>query len=206
MKAVALISEGIDSPVAAHLMASRGMDITLFFLDNWDEASPLDKVRAITRKLEESLGTDLPLYRLPYREAQEAISKACRREYQCVLCKRFMLRAAEKLASEVAAVALVTGDSLGQVASQTLHNLLAVQRGIRLPVLRPLIGLDKNEIEAMAREIGTYALSIQPSPSCPFVPTRPKTMTKVDRLEEEVDRLDAERMERMIGNFRPVTP
>ena len=87
-----------------------------------------------------------------------------------------MLRAAEKLASEVDGTAVVTGHSLGQVASQTLHNLLAVQRGIRLPVLRPLIGLDKNEIEAMAREIGTYALSIHPSPSCPFVPTRPATL------------------------------
>jgi tRNA uracil 4-sulfurtransferase len=110
--------------------------------------------------------------------------------WACLFCKRVMLAKAAEVANEMGASALVTGDSLGQVASQTLMNLEVISYGIEKPILRPLIGMDKTEIMDLARHIGTYQPSIQASHPCPFLPDHPLTQTRMDKLEELLERIE----------------
>ena len=192
MKAVCLLSSGIDSPVAAYLMASRGAEVQLLHMDNFGSSDPriLEIVKDLASVLRKVTETSMPLYSTPYFKMQERINKRCGRSYQCVLCKRFMLRTARDFALSEDAEAIITGDSLGQVASQTLQNILVEQRGLEFPVLRPLIGLDKLEIEAVARKIGTYEQSIRKAPSCPFVPQKPQTSAEIGAMKREESYLD----------------
>lgn len=134
----------------------------------------------------------MPLYIAPYHAFQERIKALCDGSFQCVLCKRFMLRIASELAVSERARAIITGDSLGQVASQTLQNIIVEQRGLELPVLRPLIGLDKIEIEAIAKEIGTYVLSITKLPGCRYVPRKPRTSVTERSMDIQESRLEPE--------------
>ncbi|MDR2698882.1 MAG: tRNA 4-thiouridine(8) synthase ThiI, partial [Candidatus Methanoplasma sp.] len=177
MKLVALISGGIDSPVAAYLMDRTGADITLLHMDNRPFADDItvEKVKALTEQLRRVTGSPFPLYSAPHGASQKKISETCDRSYQCVLCKRIMLRTAQELAGRLGCGGIVTGDSLGQVASQTLKNIRFASRGLDIPVVRPLIGYDKIEIEAISKEIGTYELSIIRSDGCLIVPSRPIT-------------------------------
>ncbi|MCL2032331.1 MAG: tRNA 4-thiouridine(8) synthase ThiI [Methanomassiliicoccaceae archaeon] len=184
MKLLALISGGIDSPVAAYLMDRIGADVILLHMDNRpfaDDVS-IEKIGELAERLRAVTGSPFPLYSAPHGISQERISKTCDRNYQCVLCKRTMLRTAQELSSRLGCGGIVMGDSLGQVASQTLKNLRYVSSGLKMPVVRPLIGYDKIEIEAVAKEIGTYDISIKRSVGCSIVPSKPVTEADLNKM------------------------
>lgn len=190
MKLVALLSGGIDSPVAACLMAKRGAELVLLHMDNRPFSGELGVRKAVllAEALRREAGQEMPLYMAPHGENQAINKERCQSSYQCVLCKRLMLRTAQAVARKVGASGIVMGDSLGQVASQTLNNIRAEQHGLELPVLRPLIGLDKLEIERLAKEMGTYEISIMSDggKDCTAVPSRVITNASVkDILDEE---------------------
>jgi tRNA uracil 4-sulfurtransferase len=193
MKLISLLSGGLDSPVAAYLMLKQGVELVALHADNHDGGNPeaVDKTLRLVKKLEEVTGKKLPLYVLFHGRAQEAYFASCDHHYQCIFCKRTMFRMGEALAKDVGAQALLTGDSLGQVASQTLQNMKIETRAVSLPILRPLIAMDKVEIMDIAREIGTYDISIEGSgEACPYVPKRPSTEAKRGRLEAEEEKID----------------
>lgn len=186
MKLLALISGGIDSPVAAYLMDKVGAEVVLLHMDNRpfaDDAS-VEKVKLLAEQLRSVTGSPLPLYSAPHGISQEKISKTCDRNYQCVLCKRTMLRVAQEFAGRLGCGGIVMGDSMGQVASQTLKNIRYVSHGLTVPVIRPLIGYDKIEIEAVAKEIGTYEISIIRSEGCSIVPSKPITEADLKKMEK----------------------
>jgi tRNA uracil 4-sulfurtransferase len=196
LRVVCLISGGIDSPVAAYTMARQGIDVVLLHMDNspYSDESSLEKVYDIRERLEAVTARDIQLFIAPHGRNQELTANACRKGFQCVICKRTMLRTAKGAARRIGAEAIVTGDSLGQVASQTLQNLKAETHGLDFPVLRPLIGMDKLEIENMAKSIGTYEISTRTPSVCTMVPKRPVTMARIDRLLDEESKLDYDEM------------
>jgi thiamine biosynthesis protein ThiI len=204
MKAVALLSGGIDSPVAAYLMSQRGCEMILLHMDNRPYASDgsVHKVARLATALRHASGQDMPALSAPHGRNQAINANSCRRPYQCVLCKRLMLKVAKEIAIRNGAEALVTGESLGQVASQTLLNLRAEEYGLEFPVLRPLIGLDKLEIEAIAKRIGTYEISIQGDggPACLILPERVITDAVPENVLAEEDKVDISEMVRFAAD------
>jgi len=207
MKALCLLSGGIDSPAAAYMMSRSGFEVALLYMDNFGsgDSGEKRKVIKIARTLSEDSGRKMDLYLCPYWKHQELISRLCKRNLHCVLCKKYMLMIAQELTKRIGGEVIVTGDSLGQVASQTLQNLRTVQHGLELPVLRPLIGLDKLEIEAIAREAGTFEISIEKSQPCPYVPSRPATATTPQVLEKEVKKLPGEAVMELVASIEKVT-
>ena len=192
MKLVSLMSNGIDSPVASYRMSLMGADVILLHMDNrpYTDDRSVENVKAIAERLREVTGKEFPLYMAPHGDNQREISENCDRSYQCVMCKRVMQRTARELARMLGADAIVMGDSLGQVASQTLRNIVSENIGLNFAVIRPLIGMDKLEIEAIAKEIGTYDISIRPTDGCTIVPVGPITNAdpeKVARFGEKID-------------------
>lgn len=184
MKLVSLMSNGIDSPVASYKMSMMGADVILLHMDNrpYTDDRSIDNVLAIAERLREVTGKEFPLYIAEHGGNQTEISERCDRNYQCVMCKRVMQRTARELAKMLGAEAIVMGDSLGQVASQTLRNIRSENLGLDFPVVRPLIGLDKLEIEAIAKQIGTYDISCRPTDGCRIVPIKPITEADPDKV------------------------
>ena len=162
MKLVSLISGGIDSPVASYIMARRGADVILLHMDNgeFSDGRDLEKIRLIAKRLGEVTGKEFPVYMADHGSSQREIMDKCQHSYQCVMCKRTMQRVAKRFAQANGCSGIIMGDSLGQVASQTLRNIRAEGRELDFPIVRPLIGMDKTEIIDIAREIGTYDLSL----------------------------------------------
>ena len=191
MRAIALLSGGIDSPVAAYMMAKQGVEIIALHMDNTPYTKPTDKAKAIVEQLEKASGMEIPLFIAPHGKFNlSEIEKSQIPNIRCVLCKRFMMRVAERLADREKCNAIVMGDSMGQVASQTLRNMGVEQQAISMQILRPLIGLDKEEIIKIAKEIGTYELSINEAYECAIVPPKPSTnagLEKVLAAEEKMD-------------------
>jgi thiamine biosynthesis protein ThiI len=140
------------------------------------------------RELASKLGVKLIV--VPNAGFHEAVRANCRPKLHCVLCKRFMYRVAEAIARKEGADVILTGESLGQVASQTLDNLMVLEQAVSMPVLRPLIGFDKEDTIKIAREIGTYDISSQRSVGCPFVPRKPSTKAKIDEVIKEEGKID----------------
>jgi thiamine biosynthesis protein ThiI len=204
MKAVALLSGGIDSPVAAYLMSQRGCEMILLHMDNrpYSSEGSVNKVARLAKVLRQSSGQDMPALSAPHGRNQAINANSCRRPYQCVLCKRLMLKVAKEIAIRNGAEAIVTGESLGQVASQTLLNLRAEEHGLDFPVLRPLIGLDKLEIEGIAKRIGTYEISIQGDggPACLILPERVITDAVPENVMAEEDKVDISEMVRFAAD------
>ena len=192
MKAVTLLSGGIDSPVASYLINRAGADVVLLHMDNgpYCDDRAKENVIAIAEQLEKYTGKRFPLYFAPHGPSQTAIHDACDRNYQCVMCKRAMHRTAGEFAKIVGADMIVMGDSLGQVASQTLKNIRAENTGMSIPIVRPLVGLDKTEIMEVAREIGTFDISISPSVGCTIVPHKVTTAADPVRIESYRERID----------------
>src|SRR5512136_577421 len=185
---VALVSGGIDSPVAAWMMMKRGCRILPVFIAL--EGFLDDDARERAEKVVEVLRNYQPDIRL--RVVPDAYLACARRElevkdlerFTCLLCKRRMYRIAEAMAREEGAKGIVTGESLGQVASQTLENLLVLDDAATLPVYRPLIGLDKEEITRIAREIGTFGTSTKAVGGCRAVPGKPSTRAELGKIRE----------------------
>lgn len=177
-KAVSLLSSGIDSPVASWKIITRGAKLIFVHFHSapyTSQASANNAERLVQRLVEYQLSARL--YLVPFIETQQAIMLAARSEYRVVLYRRAMLRIATRIARRERAEALVTGESIGQVASQTLSNMRVIDAATDLPVLRPLSGSDKEEIIAIARQIGTFEISTEPYEDCCslFVPRHPVT-------------------------------
>lgn len=176
MKAVALLSSGIDSPVAIHLMLKKGF--TIYPIHFMQSEINYQKVRRIwlrlkelyPDRLEELIVVNAFEYQKPIFDRLIELKKE---KWICIFCKLSMFMKATEIAKEKGAMAIITGDSLGQVASQTLDNLLIISLATDLPILRPLIAMDKIEIERIAKDIGTFEISIEPEESCNFVPRHP---------------------------------
>ena len=172
MKAVCLMSGGIDSPVAAYVMSKVGADIILLHMDNrpYADDRPIERAKMLAARIREETGKDIPLYVAPHGASQKAIADNADSLYQCVLCKHAMQLTAKKLCQKLGASAIVMGDSLGQVASQTLLNIRSEVKGVDFTILRPLIGYDKQEIIEIAQKIGTFEISNMPATGCTALP------------------------------------
>ncbi len=192
-RASCLISGGIDSPVAAYLMMKRGMRLDFVHFHSVPRTDPasLEKVEDLVRILIRYQGPTR-LAMAPLLPIQEEIAARCPADLRVLLYRRFMIRLAEAIGRRLKSDALVTGESLGQVASQTIQNLRAVESVATLPVLRPLIGLDKPEIITLARRLGSYETSILPHFDCcsfllPDKPATRSTAAELNRAEAELD-------------------
>jgi thiamine biosynthesis protein ThiI len=196
-RAACLLSGGIDSPVAAFRIMRRGCQVLFVHFHSFPHTTleSQDKVRRIVAVLAR-YQLDSRLHLVPFADLQREIVAYAPPPLRVILYRRFMLRIAEAIAAREKAAALVTGDSLGQVASQTLENLRVVSAVATLPIFRPLIGDDKEDIMKVAREIGTYEISILPDQDCcsMFVPRHPETMASIDAAEKAEGALDVPRM------------
>jgi len=196
-KVLALLSGGIDSPVAAFRMMRRGCRVSFVHFHSYPHTTleSQEKVRQILRVLCRFQLESL-LYLVPFAELQREIVAYAPPALRVVLYRRFMVRIAEALALRERLAALVTGDSLGQVASQTLENLRTISAAAILPIFRPLIGDDKEDIMRMARDIGTYDISILADQDCCslFVPKHPETCASVEKAEAAEASLDVTRL------------
>jgi thiamine biosynthesis protein ThiI len=194
-RAMLLLSGGIDSPAAGYMIAKRGVLPLPVHFYSYPYTSPeaLDKVKAIARLLSGWIGP-VPLRLVPFTAVQEEIRRRCPEAYFTLVSRRFMMDIAARLAVRAGAGALVTGESLGQVASQTLEALGVIEKASALPVLRPLVGLDKEEIVRLARRIGTFETSILPYEDCctVFTPRHPKTNPRLEAVLEAEKALDRE--------------
>ena len=191
-RVVALISGGIDSPVAAYRLMQRGcrMIFVHFHSVPYQDRTSQEKVRRLVQRLTRHQFTSR-LYLVPFGEIQRQIVATVARPLRVVLYRRMMLRISETIARKNKAKALVTGESLGQVASQTLDNMAVIQQATRLPILRPLVGMDKQEIIDQARRIGTFEISSIPDQDCCqlFVPAHPATKAHFAAVEEDEAKL-----------------
>jgi thiamine biosynthesis protein ThiI len=198
-RVVCLISGGFDSPVAAYRMMQRGCRIIFvhFHSAPYQDKTSQEKVRELVTHLTRHQFLSR-LYLVPFGEIQRQIVASVARPLRVVLYRRMMLRIAEVIARQDRAKALVTGESLGQVASQTLDNMAVIEQAARLPILRPLVGMDKQEIIDQARRIGTFDISSIPDQDCCqlFVPKHPATKARFDDVEQDENKFDVNELMR----------
>ena len=184
-RACVMISGGIDSPVASWMMAKRGLELSAvnFASPPYTSRRAEDKVRSLLEKVARWSG-DIRLHIVPFTEIQEAIRDYCPEDMLTVIMRRYMIKIAEIIARKDGALALVSGESVGQVASQTLRALQCTDAAADMPVLRPVIGMDKEEIVSIARKIDTFDISILPYEDCctVFTPKHPKTKPILEKV------------------------
>ena len=210
-RAVALMSGGIDSPVAAYRMMKRGLRCVFLHFSGMPLTGPesVYKAYALVRGLDRFQGQSR-LYVVPFGKAQQSLATSGAGRLQVMAQRRLMLKTAEALAARMHASALVTGDSLGQVSSQTLPNITALDDAVGLPILRPLLGWDKTEIMAEARRLGTLHISELPDQDCCtlLTPRRAETRAKIEDLRKIEGRLDADELAEQLATaaqeYRPV--
>ena len=194
---VSLLSGGIDSPVASWQLMKRGCQVIFVHFHSAPQTSQaaIDKVEELSELLSK-WQIKTKLYLVPFLNIQKEIVKECRGEYRVVLYRRFMYRIAEQISQQENAKALVTGESVGQVASQTIENIASINDAVTIPILRPLIGLDKIEIIDRAKQIGTYNLSILPHDDCCslFVPRHPATKANIGLARSEEGKLNVKEL------------
>jgi len=196
-RAAALLSGGIDSPVAAYMIAKRGvaLDLVHFFSYPYTSQQAKDKVLELARLLTPYTG-QLIVHVVPFTAIQEELRRSCPEELFTIVMRRFMMRIAQKVAERCGAKALVTGESLGQVASQTMDAMHVTGAVVNLPVLRPVVGMDKEEIVQISRKIGTYDTSILPYEDCctVFTPRHPRLRPVLGEVEHAEEKLDLDKM------------
>jgi thiamine biosynthesis protein ThiI len=192
MKLISLLSGGIDSPVATQLMVERGAEVVAVHFDNrpFTGEGQIKKMKSLVSHLEDLNNKEIKAIVVPHKDSHIAFTQNCKRNLHCVLCRRMMFRISEKIAQNEGATALLTGESLGQVASQTLRNIRTESQAVKIPILRPLIGLDKLEIEKIAKRIDTYEISILPGACCDIVPKLPSTYSKLEVVLGEEQKVD----------------
>ena len=195
--ATLLLSGGIDSPVAGWMIAKRGVQINAVHFHSYPYTSDRakEKVLDLARKLSFSC-CGIKVFVVPFTEIQMAIHEKCPEEYTTLIMRRFMMRIAERIARQEGCEALITGESIGQVASQTMRALGTTDAVVDMPVFRPLIGFDKSEIIDTARKIGTLEISNLPYEDCctVFTPRHPATKPKTEKILEGEARLESEEM------------
>ena len=207
-KVVVLLSSGIDSPVAAYLMMKRGCEVVALHCNNDPFSGP--KVTENFNLLVDQLniyakGTPIKKRVIDYGEYLQAAKDMAPEKMTCVLCKSGMYRIAEKLAFKLGADAIVDGSSVGQVASQTLSNILATRYGVEVPILSPLIGLDKEEITAIAKEIGTFEISKIDDGGCSAVPRYPETRADLQRVKKACEDMNQDlEVQKAFENIRKI--
>ena len=191
--AVSLLSGGIDSPVSSYMIAKRGVQLELlhFASPPYTSEQAREKVLQLAQELTVWCGR-LTVHVVPFTEIQEEIRRKCPEDHFTLIMRRFMMRLGDRLAHELACKAIVTGESLGQVASQTIQALVVSDDVATLPVLRPLIGMDKEDIVRIARHVGTFDTSILPYEDCctVFTPRHPKTKPDLEQVREYEAALD----------------
>lgn len=203
-KAAILISGGIDSPVAAYMMAKRGLILNAIHFASPPYTSPQaeEKVHNLLKQVSKYSGA-ITLFTVGFTEIQEAIRDNCPEDLFTLIMRRFMMRISQRLAEKEDCKALITGESLGQVASQTLNALACTDAVVSMPVFRPVIGLDKDEIIKVSRQIDTFDISIEPFEDCctVFTPKHPRTRPQIHVLEEVEKAMDVEGLiERALAN------
>ena len=202
-KAALLVSGGIDSHVAGWMMAKRGVELIAihFASPPYTSQRAEQKVHSLQRQVAKYSGR-IMLFVVPFTEIQEEIRRNCPEEFFTLIMRRFMMRISQRVADQVTAKALVTGENLGQVASQTMEALRVTEDVVDLPVLRPLIGMDKEEIVRLSRKIGTFDTSILPYEVCctVFTPRHPRTKPKLEEVREAEAALDIEGRTSHIGH------
>ncbi|PIN85990.1 hypothetical protein COV19_07275 [Candidatus Woesearchaeota archaeon CG10_big_fil_rev_8_21_14_0_10_44_13] len=186
-KALALISSGIDSPVAAKLMIDKGVEVVGVHFDN----RPFTDARQITKtaRICKVIGIKR-LYVVKHGLSMGDIIGKIDRRFTCLMCRRMMFRIAESIAKKEGCDFLITGENMGQVASQTLDNLTVCSKAVKVPILRPILCNDKQETVAIAKEIGTYEISIEPPGCCRLVPQFPATRSNLRLIEDEEKKFD----------------
>ena len=196
-RAALLISGGIDSPVAGYLMAKRGLELSAvhFYSYPYTSERARDKVIDLARFVSRYAGP-IRLHLVPFTDIQLAIYEQCPPKETTILMRRLMMRIAEMIAEKDGALALITGEALGQVASQTLESLCVTDDAVHMPVFRPLIGFDKEDIVTIAKKINTFETSILPYEDCctVFVPQHPVTKPDVKKLRESEAMVDFSEM------------
>ncbi len=185
-KAAILISGGLDSPVAAWMMAKRGVRLTAihFASPPYTSERAEQKVVKLLKKVAEYSG-DMTMYTVPFTEIQETIREKCPEDYFTLIMRRLMMKISERIARDKKCSALITGESLGQVASQTINAIACTDEAASMPVFRPLIGMDKQEIVDISYKIDTYETSIEPYEDCctVFTPKHPRTNPVLERVK-----------------------
>ncbi|KRN59429.1 tRNA uracil 4-sulfurtransferase ThiI [Limosilactobacillus secaliphilus] len=205
-KGMMMLSGGIDSPVAAYLAMKRGVSVEMvhFFSPPYTSEQALAKAKELTGKLAHYCGS-INFIQVPFTEIQETIKEKVPEGYLMTVQRRLMLRLAVALAEKRHGLAIFNGESLGQVASQTMQSMRAIEDVTNMPVLRPVLSYDKNEIIKIAKQIGTYDLSILPYEDCctVFTPPSPKTMPRVDRARKYEQLIDVDGlMQKSLANIK----
>ena len=192
-KGLLLLSGGIDSPVAGYMIAKRGVRLDAIHFESFPYTSERarEKVLELAKIVSEYAG-DIFVHVISLTKIQEALVKACDEDYFTLLLRRYMMTIAERVAKEKDCAALITGESLGQVASQTMQALGVTDNAVNMPVFRPCIGMDKEEIVTIARQIGTFDTSIQPYEDCctVFTPKHPRTKPEPEKVLVQENKLD----------------
>lgn len=196
-RAALLISGGIDSPVAGYMMAKRGLELCAvhFASPPYTSERAEQKVHSLLRQVSKYSGR-ISLFVIPFTETQEQIKDNCPEDIFTVVMRRMMMRVAQIVAAKQNAGALITGESVGQVASQTMPAIACTDNVCEMPVFRPLIGMDKDEVVAISRKIETFDISILPYEDCctVFTPKHPKTRPTIEYVEECEKALDVDRL------------
>lgn len=205
-KGLLLLSGGIDSPVAGFMMAKRGVEINCVHYHSYPFTSERaeEKVKDLAKVLSSYVGK-IKLYSVNLLPIQKEINSKCPEEEMTILSRRFMMRIAEKIANENAYDALITGENLGQVASQTIDGLKVTNQSVDMPIFRPLIGFDKSDIVEKAKDIETYELSILPFEDCctVFLPKRPVTKPKIEKILKSEEALEVDQLiENAVNNMK----
>lgn len=196
-KGFLMLSGGIDSPVAGYMMAKRGMKLAAVHFHSYPYTGEAAKEKVITLgKMISEYSAGMTLYVVKFTEIQEEIHKKCSEEFMITMMRRFMMRITERLANYHGGQAIITGESLGQVASQTMESITSSNSVVTMPVFRPLIAFDKLETIEIANKIGTYETSILPYEDCctVFLPKFPAIKPRMDRVLKEESRLDVEEL------------
>ena len=194
-KAALLLSGGIDSPVAGYMIAKRGVQLIAVHYHSFPYTSEFAKQKVLDlAKILSEYCCGIRVYVVPFTDIQMQIHEKCPEDYTTLIMRRYMMRIAERIAQKEEALALITGESVGQVASQTIEALTVTNEVVHMPVFRPLIGFDKIDIMEYARKIGTYETSILPYEDCctVFTPRHPATKPKMALIEKGESRLDQE--------------
>lgn len=183
------MSSGIDSPVAGRMMIDKGVEVVALHFKLFDNKKEQEKVIELAKKV----GVK-QLFFADLRICHDAFQKNANRRFTCVFCKRTMFRIAEKLAKKLKCDFLITGENLGQVASQTLDNMVLIDSSVKIKILSPLLSFDKNDTVKIAKQFSTYELSIKKSPGCPYLPRRPVTRAKKEKYLNEESRVEINKL------------